>query len=156
MAVNASTGFRALIMGPSSIESIFNGGCIDVYTGAQPAHADMAPTGLLVGRVTAAGLPFTNGSPTNGLSFVRNGHRMTNPALQDWVLQGLDTGTAGWGRLRATTDSGALSTTNPRIDMAVGLVGAPGDYQLRIPSNLLTASTAVPITSWWFVFPPLD
>lgn len=33
MAVNCSTGFRARIMGPSSFESIFNYGCIEVRTG---------------------------------------------------------------------------------------------------------------------------
>lgn len=156
MAVNCSTGFRARIMGPSAIETIFAGGAIDVYTGSQPPTADMAPTGTLVGRITDSGLPFVDGYPDNGLLFSRNGHRMTKPALQNWTLQGIATGTAGWARLRATSDPGGESQTLPRIDMAIGLIGEAGDYQLRIPTNLLTASTTIPINTWWFVFPPLD
>lgn len=156
MAVNCSTGFRARILGTSSFDSIFNGGCIEAYSGAQPAHADMAPTGTLLGRISQDGLPWSNGNPANGLQFIRNGHRVTNDPAQQWVLQGVASGTVGWARLRAVTDSGALSQSLPRVDMAVGLLEVAGDFQIRIPSTIITASTATPITSWWFVFPPLD
>lgn len=156
MAVNCSTGFRARILGSSSFEAIFNGGCMEIYAGEQPDSADMAPPGLLLGRITRGGLAWNNGSPTNGLQFARNGHRATNAPTQEWRLQGAATGTAGWARLRGVADAGDVSQSAPRIDMAVGALDEPGDFQLRLPTLLLTASTAIPITSWWFVFPPLD
>ncbi|HRN29253.1 MAG TPA: hypothetical protein PKZ27_02790 [Rhodocyclaceae bacterium] len=156
MTVNCSTGFRARILGSSSFESIFNGGCIEVYSGAQPMHADMEPSGALVGRITREGLAWSNGNPTNGLLFSRDGHHVTNAPTQAWVLKGQSTGTAGWARLRAVSDSGAMSSTTPRIDMALGPLEGVGDYQVRLPTLALTASTTIPISSWWFVFPPLD
>lgn len=156
MSVNVSTGFRARILGPHSFESIFNGGCIEVRSGTQPDHADMAPTGTLLARITLNGATWTEGSSVNGLTFNRTGHRVTNPLAPPWVLDGIATGTARWFRVRGITDAGLLSTTLPRIDGSIGLPEEDGDYQMRLPILTLSASTATPITSWWFVFPPLD
>lgn len=156
MSVNASKGFRGRILGTASFESLFTGGCIEIRSGAQPANADMAPTGVLLGRITHNGLVWTEGSPTNGLNFMRNGHRITNHPAQPWVLDGLANGVAGWMRLRGVNDPGTLSTSAPRIDGAVGPLDVLGDFQLLLPTTTISASSAIPITSWWFVFPPLD
>lgn len=156
MAVNCSTGFRSAILGPASFESIFNGGCIDIYAGAQPTHADMAPTGTLVGRVTAGGGAWVEGNSENGLAYQRSGHRVTGSAAQPWVLRGLASGTAGWFRMRGVVDPGVLSQVAPRIDGAIGAIDAVGDFQLRLQSTVMSASSAAAITSWWFIFPPLD
>lgn len=156
MTVQVSTGFRARLLGPSSFESLFNGGCIEIRSGAQPANANMAPTGTLLGRITAGGLPWTEGSGVNGLTFSRFGHRVTNNPGQSWILDGLANGTAGWFRLRGVSDPGLPSTAIPRIDGALGLPEMLGDYQMRLPTLVITGTTAIPITSWWFVFPPLD
>lgn len=156
MSVNASQGFRARIFGPASFESIFNGGCIEIRSGAQPANANMAPTGVLLGRITHNGLVWTEGSPVNGLEFRRFGHRVTNEPSQPWVLDGLSNGVAGWMRLRGVSDPGTLSTSAPRIDGAVGPMDTPGDFQLLLPTTTISGSSAIPITSWWFIFPPLD
>lgn len=155
MAVNCSTGFRAAILGPTAFESIFNGGCIEVYSGAQPAHADMAPTGVLLGRITSGGA-WSEGSSTNGLLYQRTGHRVTNSAAQLWALLGVASGTAGWFRMRAISDPGADSLTARRIDGAIGALDAPGDFQLRLRNLTLAPSSSAPITSWWFALPPLD
>lgn len=158
MAVNCSTGFRARILGPSSFESIFLNGCIEVRTGAQPvAGANAPPTGTLVGRITNNGGAWSPGAATNGLRFARSGVYGGNDPGQNWRLAGLGTGTAGWFRLLANpVDDGSLSTVLPRIDGAIGpLVGA-GDYQMRLPTLSITPSTAITIVSWWFLLPPIE
>lgn len=156
MAVNCSTGFRSRILGPVSFESIFNGGCIEVRSGAQPASADEAATGDLLARVTNNGGAWTPGSLTNGLRFVRNGIYAGNDLAQDWRLVGLAAGTAGWFRLVANApDDGSLSVNAPRIDGAVGPLDLPGDYQMRLPSTTITPSAMTTIPSWWFLLPPL-
>lgn len=156
MSVNCSTGFRAAILGASSFESLFDGGCIEIYSGAQPASADMAPTGILLGRITANGGAWSNGNAANGLKYQRIGHRATNLAGQPWVLKGIADGAAGWFRMRAVSDADDESTTAVRIDGAIGTLEAVGAYQMRLNSLALSASTAAAITSWWFVFPPID
>lgn len=156
MAVNCSTGFRSRILGPSSFESIFNYGCIEVRTGAQPASADLPPTGTLVGRITVGGGAWSAGSNTNGLRFVRTGVSVQNDLAQAWRLAGVATGTAGWFRLRGNSpDGGDLSTTHCRVDGAIGLRDTVGDFQLYLPTLAMSASTAIAIPSWWFNFPPL-
>lgn len=156
MSVNASTGFRARLLGPQSFEQIFGGGCIEVRSGVQPETADMAVVGTLLGRITANGGLWTEGSSVNGLTFNRAGHRITNPAAPPWILDGLASGMATWFRLRGISDPGTLSLSAPRIDGAIGQLEDIGDFQMRLPTTAISASTAIPIESWWFVFPPLD
>lgn len=140
MATLCSTRFRSLILGPSSFESIFNGGKIQVFSGLQPESADAEPTGLLLGEITASG----------GLQFARADHYATNKPTQRWVLGGLNTGIAGWARLqRAVQD-------NARIDFAIGPDdGSMGDYQMRLPVTTLTPATSIVVSAWWFLLPPL-
>ena len=156
MSVNVSTGFRARLLGPQSFEQIFGGGCIEIRSGVQPEHADMAVVGTLLGRITSNGAEWTEGSSVNGLTFNRAGHRITNPAAPPWLLDGLATGMATWFRLRGISDPGTLSTSAPRIDGAIGYLEEVGDFQMRLPTTAISASTTIPIESWWFVFPPLD
>ena len=156
MAVNCSTGFRSKILGPTSFESIFNGGCIEIRSGPQPISADAAATGELLGRITLNGDGWTAGSPDNGLLFVRSGIYAGNDPAQEWVLTGLMSGQAGWFRLVANgPDDGGVSSSLPRIDGAAGPLDVPGDYQMRLPSLSITESTMVVIPSWWFLLPPI-
>lgn len=156
MAVNCSTGFRSRILGPSSFESIFNYGCIEIRTGPQPASADEAATGSLIGRITADGGAWVAGNTANGLRFVRNAHVARNDPSQNWILSGLDEGTPGWFRLVGNAaDDGGFSVSLPRVDGAIGLAEATGEFQMRLPVSLITPSTTVVISSWWFLLPPL-
>ena len=54
MPVRLSTGLRAAINGPLGFAGAFNLGSISIYTGSQPATADSAASGTLLGTVTAA------------------------------------------------------------------------------------------------------
>lgn len=155
MATYSSTALRALML--DKFITAFRYGCVEVYSGAQPASADAAVTGTLLGRVTLGGGSWSEGSSTNGLQFERDGIYVGKPTAAHWVLTGIADGTAGWFRLRANTpDAGAASESLYRVDGAIGLDGATGDYQLWLPSTLtISASTSVVITSFRYALPPL-
>lgn len=154
MALHTSTGYEAMILGPHSFDSIFYNGAIEIRTGAQPATADDAATGALIGRITQQGGAWAPGNPANGLRFSRDGRYAVKNLLQEWVLKGLDTGVAGWFRLLPNTpDFGLASTTMPRIDGAIGLHEAVGDFQIFLPTLQITPATAIKIPSWWYMKP---
>jgi hypothetical protein len=52
MTVRQSTGLRDLLCSTKGFSGIFANGEIRIYSGAQPATADAAPTGVLLGVVT--------------------------------------------------------------------------------------------------------
>lgn len=155
MAVLLSTGYCAAIFGPQAFENIFLDGCIEIYSGAQPANADMAPTGTLLGRITRDGLPWTPGSPQGGLQFIRSGRYVLKPSSHTWVLSGLAAGTAGWCRLRTNNgDLNNLDLNTPRIDGAVGLEGADAT-QLYLQSVTMSPGLHMTINHWWLAEPPI-
>ena len=140
MATLCSTRFRSLILGPSSFESIFNGGKIEIYSGVQPASADLPASGLMLAEINAPG----------GLQFARADHYATNTPTQVWTLDGSNTGVAAWARLRRAVDDGAY------IDCAIGPDDeSPGDFQMRLPTLSITPGTSIIVSTWWFLLPPL-
>lgn len=156
MAVQLSTGYVQRRNEGHSFASLFNGGCIELRTGAQPANADMPATGTLVGRITRDGAEWSPGSPTAGLRFTATGRYMSKDFADVWRLVGLDTGEPGWMRLIGNVaDAGGASLTAPRIDGAVGLLGDTTDVQLFLPTLALSPATIIDINYWWFAPPPL-
>lgn len=59
MTLRFSTGARAGLLLSSGFAGMFNRGSINVYSGTQPATADSAATGTLLGTITASSLPLT-------------------------------------------------------------------------------------------------
>lgn len=133
MTVRVSSGFKKAILGPTAFEGIFNGGRILVFTGAQPASADMAQQGTLVGEISEDGLPWLAYGAQGGLRFVRSDTFAAKDPAQAWRLRGLANGTAGWGRLMAKApDDGEESVIAPRIDFSIGGAG-PVDFVFANP-----------------------
>lgn len=152
MAVRTSTGFAEMSLGPMSFNDIFDGGSIAVYTGTQPETADDAATGTLLGRITLDGGAWTAGDPANGLLFDRIGRYALKRVEDSWVLKGSSPGLAGWARLVGNApDSGDISLSLPRIDMAVGLVDDTGDAQLRLPNPTIASGSSIEILQWFFL-----
>ena len=54
MTIRLSTGLRNHLLSGGSWRSAFNGGKLEIYTGAQPASADTAPSGTLLVTITAS------------------------------------------------------------------------------------------------------
>lgn len=122
--VRLSTQLRTNLAGTTGFAATFANGVIDIYSGTQPATADAAVTGTLLGRVTLNSGAFTAGTATNGLTFAAaSGGAVSKSGV--WSFNGVAAGTAGWFRLKANAlDSDALSTTLPRLDGSIATSGA--------------------------------
>lgn len=59
MTMRLSTGLRNFLAKEGSIDGALRSGVIEIYTGAQPASADAAPTGTLLCTISAASASVT-------------------------------------------------------------------------------------------------
>jgi hypothetical protein len=146
MTTRLSTGLRNNLVGPLGFAATFANGVIDVYSGSQPATADAAVTGTLLGTVTLGSGAFTPGTATNGLTFAAaSGGAVSKSGT--WSFNGIAAGTAGWFRLRGNAaDAGGVSTILPRLDGSVAVSGA--DLNLSNISIAIGAPVTIDTFSW--------
>jgi len=146
MTLRLSTGLRNNLAGPTGFAATFANGVIDIYSGTQPATADAAATGTLLGTVTLNSGTFTPGTATNGLTFAV----ATNGAVSKtgvWSFNGVAAGTAGWFRLKGNAvDTGEASPFVPRLDGSIAVSGA--DMNLSNISIAIGAPTTVDTFIW--------
>lgn len=122
MAFRLSTGLVATMLATSSLKAALEGSAgflIDIYSGTQPANPDTAPTGTLLVTVSL------NGAGT-GMHFetAAVSGALPKKASETWSATAVATGTAGWFRIRTTTDTGTeASTTASRVDGAIATSG---------------------------------
>jgi len=123
-----------------SFKDIFAYGVMCIYTGSQPASADVAPTGTELLRISKSAGTVTKGTATNGLEFDDPVAGVLGKKDADtWSDVGLATGTAGWFRFYANdidVTAGALC-----FDGAVGTSGA--ELNLSSTSIVLAATTTI-------------
>lgn len=149
MTVRLSTGLRNNLAGSTGFAATFANGIIEIRTGTQPATADAAATGTLLGTVTLASGAFTPGTATNGLTFAAASAGSVSKS-GTWSFNGVAAGTAGWFRLKGNAlDNDALSTTLPRLDGSIAVSGA--DMNLSNISIAVSAPTT--IDSFSFTIP---
>lgn len=113
MAVRTSTGLKTFAL-DSGLKTAFDTtGRINVYTGAQPATADTAASGTLLGTLTMAATSF--GAASAGAMAIG---AVTSDTSAD------ASGTAGYVRFYRTGDtapgSAGNGTTDRRLDLLVG------------------------------------
>lgn len=65
MTIRLSTGLRNNIVGPTGVAASFAGGVLDIYSGSQPATADSAISGTLLGRVSLASVTYVPETPAS-------------------------------------------------------------------------------------------
>lgn len=123
-----------------SLSDIFRHGVIRIYSGAQPATPETAESGTLLLEISESSGAFTGGADANGLRFdeVVDGV-LSKEVGQVWSDAGLNTGTAGWGRLydnAFNTGADAGEAFN-RIDFSVASSG--GD--LTMATSIVTGVT---------------
>ena len=146
MTVRLSTGTRTALAGTTGFAALFEKGVIEVYTGSQPATADSAISGTLLGTMTVNSGAFTPGSPTNGLTFTAAVAGVANK-LGVWSFTGVQIGTAGWFRLKANAvDAGVLSTTHARVDGSCAVSG--GDLSLSNISVTVGSPHTCDVFEW--------
>jgi len=135
MAIKTSTGLRNAMLATGSAKAALDGGRINIYAGAAPATADDA-----VGGATLL-CAITLNSTGTGILFdtaAVNGVLAKKPS-ETWSGAIAATGTAAWYRHVAAADDGTLSTTAPRIQGTVALIGA----DLNIDPNFISGQTKV-------------
>jgi hypothetical protein len=131
---------------------IFKNGCIRIFTGSQPSTADAAEQGTLLGVVSESHGTWTAWLAANGLQWaVPDAATIDKLLSQVWQFVGLSDATAGWGRICGNElDSGALSTTAPRVDFSIGSVGT--DVTIS-PSSTIATGGVYTIDSMQDVIP---
>ena len=146
MTVRLSTALRTNLAGALGFAATFANGIIEVRSGSQPASADAAATGTLLGTVTLNSGAFTPGTATNGLTFAAAANGAVSKSGV-WSFNGVAAGTAGWFRLKANAlDNDALSTTLPRLDGSIATSGA--DMNLSNIAIAIAAPTTVDSFTW--------
>lgn len=114
MAVRLSTGLKTFAL-TSGLATAFDGGTgrINVYSGAQPATADTAASGTLLGTLTLASDAFA--APASGAMAINT---VTSDTSAD------ASGTAGYVRFFLTGEtapgSAGNGTTDKRLDLLIG------------------------------------
>ena len=114
-----------------SLDEQLRNGVIEVYTGTQPATADLAETGTKLLRVTVASGAFVAGAAANGLNLGDAAAGITSKESGEvWSGVGLAAGTAGWFRYYSNAYVTGASDTAVRFD---GICGV-GTGELRMSS----------------------
>lgn len=111
-----STGLRTSLLGGNSLSSVMNLGFIQIYSGTVPTDADQS--------IGSATLLTTIKSGSVGLTFgtAASGAIPKNPS-ETWNGVNVATGTASFYRHVGSADTGALSTTQPRMQGTCGTAG---------------------------------
>lgn len=113
MAVRLSTGLKNYALDSGLATAFDTTGRINVYTGAQPATADTAASGTLLGTLTLSSDSFAAAS---------SGAIAINSVTSDTSADA--TGTAGYVRFYRTGDtapgSAGNGTTDRRLDLLIG------------------------------------
>jgi hypothetical protein len=133
----------SVVTASGSFGTIFNEGLLKIYSGSQPTLADDAPSGTLLVTIsdagTGAGLEWNT---------VASG-AITKKTAQTWSGTCVATGTAGWARLTSQNDSGGSSTSDERVDFAVGTSGT----EIIVSSTAFTNGAVESINSATITFP---
>lgn len=122
MAVKLSTGLRNKVLDSGMADAFDTDGRINIYTGSQPATADTAASGTLLGTLTLASDAVTSPASSGSISFAT----IANDSSAD------NSGTAGWGRIYRASDtapgSAGNGTTDRRLDFAISTSGSDVNF----------------------------
>lgn len=113
-------------------KTLFAGGKIQFYSGAQPASAKDPMTGTLIGEATkngvalpAGGITFDNPVLENDLAVLKK------PTAELWQFKCIAAGTIASARyVGAATDNNSTSTTLPRLDASVTTLSGNGEIKM--------------------------
>ena len=146
MALQLSTGLRNQLLDTGSFRSIFNLGFVKIYSGTVPASADAAIIGTLLDTIS-------NNATGTGITFASAaaGGVITKTVAETWSGTSVAAGTATHFRVVGASDTGVLSTTQPRLQGLVATAGA----ELILPSTALLSATLYTIDNFSFSIPTL-
>lgn len=136
MTIKISTGLSNKLLDTGSLKTIMAAGFLKIYTGAEPADADAAATGTLITTISLA----SSGTGINFDTAAAAGVLAKAPA-ETWSGVNGSTNTAGYFRHVAVGDTGTSSTTQARIQGAIGVTGS--DLNLTSVSLVSGATQAI-------------
>lgn len=122
MAFRLSTGARNELVGTSgkNFYQLFNNGVLDIFTGAQPTHADYAETGTKLARISS-----TSGTTAeDGCKFGTSSNGVMPIGTPTWQGRVIAAGVAGWFRYYGSGGTSGSSNTEIRFDGSIGISGA--------------------------------
>lgn len=113
MTIRESTGLRNHLLSGGSFRSAFNGGKLEIYSGAQPATADTAPSGTLLVTITeASGAHTAEVQPTGTAVLAGAAGTVTSLKIDgEELMNGTATYTSSLTQL--ATDVAAIINRNP-------------------------------------------
>lgn len=120
MSVKTSTGLRNGVLASDSFKGLMDGCFLRIYAGPVPASADDA-----IGSATLL-CTVSNNSSATGLTFDSTavGGVLSKTPAEVWSGNNVAAGTASFYRLETSGDDQDASTTLPRVQGTVGLLGA--------------------------------
>lgn len=133
-AVRLSTGMRDGMCGSSGLKELFEGGFIGIYSGGQPATADVAETGSLLTTISSS-------SGTAGITFGTAGTGQLGKSSGVWSGLIGTAGVAGWFRMYDAGHLLGTSGTAVRMDGNVGVSGS--DMVLSNTSQVVGATLTI-------------
>lgn len=139
MTYKVSTGLRNQMLVSGSLRAALLNGKIRVFTGSEPASADAAETGTLLCVIDKNGAGAGFSMDTTAVDGI------VAKVVAD-VLKGtnLATGTAGYYRHVGASDTGAASTTEPRVQGRVSTSGA----EMNLGSTALVRGIEQPLDEY--------
>lgn len=149
MSVKASTGLRNKLLDTSPLKTIFNLGYLLLYAGPVPDSADDA----IVGGTHTLLCDVRNNNTTTGITFAStaSGGAITKNLSETWSRAAGNTGTATFYRLVTSSDTGAASTSEARVQGTIGTSGA----DLNLTTTSLVSATIYTIDSFSLSLPTL-
>ena len=145
MAISASTGLRNVMLAGTGAKAALDLGFIKLYSGAVPANADTAIAGTLLCTISING----GGTGLTMDTAAVNGVLSKAPAAV-WSGINAASGSASFYRHVGPTDTGAASTTEPRLQGLVGQVGSDMNLSAGVA---LTAGISTPLDSYLIALP---
>lgn len=143
MSLQVSNGWK--VLSAALAKMTFDGGVIRLFSGTQPATADLAETGTLLGEVRRF-----DDTP---LIFDADGPYLVKPITAQWLFVAVATGTLGWFRVVSSPgDHSGVSYSLPRMDGSIGILGSGAE--LTTPSLSVTVGSAYSIDSFFYSIPP--
>jgi hypothetical protein len=142
MALKLSTGLRTKILGTNSLKALLDGGCLKIYTGAQPATPETTESGSLLVTISAT----TSG--TGALTWGTSASGSIPKNASQWSGTCGTAGVAGWFRCydQYVMTGADAAGTGVRFDGDIGTV--TGD--LKLSSTTLAVNVPVIIDTATF------
>lgn len=121
-----------------AFKDVFRNNVIRVYSGAAPANADAAETGVLLLKLTKSSGTVTPGTLTNGNNFDTITTGVLAKDANVWSGVGLADGTAGYYRLY---DNGEITGSSSTSKRCQGTCGTSGTDFVMSSSTIVTGAT---------------